>query len=117
VVTKLMNRKKITNLFEFLSDYSLTKNVTDFFKSVLDFSIEMNMSQRKNVDLGKIISRIVAANQVLQMGNSGFRNDLVNQSFDTIKHEVSSMVSSFQAHSNVVPIEEYKENSSWLAFC
>lgn len=117
MVIKLMNRKKITNLFEFLADYPLTKNIADFYKSTIGFSIGINLSQRKNVDLGKIISRMVAANHVLQIGNNGFRQDLVNDCFDTIKHEVSSMVSSFKAHNTVVPIEEYNENSSWLAFC
>lgn len=117
MITKLMSRKKTTNLYTFLADYQLSKNVADFFKSTLDFSIGDNLSQRKNVDLGKIISRIVAANMVLKMGNSGFRKDLVDACLAMVKHEVATMVSAFKAHNNVVPIEDYKENSAWLAFC
>lgn len=117
MVTKLMNRKKITNLYEFLANYPLTKDVANFYKSILNFSISDNLSQRKNVDLGRIISRMVSANQVLHMGNNGFRQDLVEDSFNTIKHEVTSIVSSFKAHNTVVPIVEYSGNSSWLSFC
>jgi acyl-CoA dehydrogenase len=117
MVLKIMTRKKIMNLSEFLSNYELTKNVTDYFKSVLNFTTDLNIAQRKMVDLGKIISRVVSANNVVEMGLKGFRQDLIKESLETIKHEISMLVSSFKFNSKVTPIEEYKDNSSWLAFC
>ncbi len=68
MVLKLMNRQKNLNLSEFLSTYSLTKNVADHFKSLLNFKIDLNLQQRKHVDLGKIISRIISADFVAEYG-------------------------------------------------
>ena len=75
------------------------------------------MPQRKIVDLGKIISKVVAANHVAQIGASGFRSDLINDSLETIKHEIATSVSSFKYQTNVSPTEEYTDQSSWLSFC
>ena len=117
MVIKLMGRQKMTNLSEFFKTYDLTKNAADYFKSLLNFNIDINLPQRKIVDLGKIISRLVSANHVVDLGAKGFRSDLISDSIDNIKHEVAMFVSSYKFKTNISPIEEYKENSSWLAFC
>ncbi|MGM0566135.1 MAG: acyl-CoA dehydrogenase family protein [Bacteroidota bacterium] len=117
LVLKTMNRMKKMNLSEFLKDYELTRNAVDYFDSLLDFKVDINLPQRKHVSLGKIVSRIVAADYVNELGARGFRKDLIKDSFETIKHEVSSLVSAFKYSTNVVPVEEYKEKSSWLDYC
>jgi acyl-CoA dehydrogenase len=116
MVLKMMGRKKIKNLSEFLNTYDLTKNVADYFSTYLDFKVDLKISQRKIVDLGKIISRVVSANHVAQLGAKGFRADLVRDSMESIKHEVSGLVSSFKFKTKISPIVEYKDDSSWLAF-
>ena len=115
MVLKIMNRKKTMNLSEFLSTYDITSKVADHFKSALDFTIEMKMPQRKIVDLGKIISRVISANHVVELGSKGFRPDLIRDSIDSLKHEVTMLVSSYKFKTIVSPIENYEENSSWLA--
>ena len=114
---KMMSRLKKMNLADFLKDYSLTQNSADYFKSLLDFKVDIDLSQRKQVGLGKIISRIVAANYVADVGAKGFRKDLIRDSFESIKQEVAGLVSSFQHSPAVTPIESYKEQSSWLDYC
>lgn len=116
MVLKLMNRQKTLNLSEFLKTYVLTNKVAENFKSILNFKIDLNMQQRKNVDLGKIIGRVVSANLVADLGMKGFRQDLVRNSLETIKQEISMLVSSFKFETNVLPIEEYKDSSFWLSF-
>ena len=116
MAVKMMGRQKIMNLLEFLKNYNLTKNSADFFKSILDFKIELKMPQRKSVDLGKIISRVISTNQVVNLGEKGFRMDLINDSIESIKQEVSMLVSSFKFQTKLSPIVEYKENSNWLDF-
>jgi alkylation response protein AidB-like acyl-CoA dehydrogenase len=116
-ILKLMGRKKTMNLSDFLSTYNLSQNAADYFKSILDFKIDLNMPQRKLVDLGKIISRVVSANHVAELGAKGFRSDLISGSLETIKHEISTLVSSYKFQTTVSPIEEYKDSSSWLAYC
>jgi hypothetical protein len=116
MVLKLMNRHKTMNLAAFLKDFKLTNNVGDHFKSILNFTVDLKMKQRKSVDLGKIISRVVSANLVTDLGIKGFRGDLIKNSIETMKHEISMLVSSYQFQTRVSPIEDYKETSSWLSF-
>ena len=114
MVLKLMNSQKTMNLSEFLMNYKLTKNVADHFKSILNFKIDLNNTQRKNVDLGKIISRIISADFVAELGLKGFRQDLIRNSIETIKHEISMLVSSYKFETKLAPIEEYHHSSNWL---
>jgi len=116
-VIKMMGKLKITNLSEFLKDYSLTKNISEYFRSLVDFKIDVQLPQRKLVDLGKIISRIVSANHVAELGANGFRADMISDSLETIKHEISMFVSSYKFKTSVSPIEDYKQGSTWLSFC
>ena len=115
LVFKLMQRTKQSNLLNFLTDYNLTKQVAKHFKGLINFTLEPNMLQRKNVDLGKIISRVVSANLVFDMGVKGFRQDLVSNAIDNLKHEVAMLVSSYKYETAVQPIQEYKDSASWLS--
>jgi hypothetical protein len=117
IVLKLMNRQKEMNLSGFLKIYDLTEKAADYFKSILNFTVDVKMPQRKIVDLGKIISKVISANQVVELGIKGFRPDLIRDSLENLRQEVSILVSSFKFLTSISPIEEYKENSSWLSFC
>ncbi len=116
MVLKMMTRRKIMKLSDFLKDYNLTQNAAEYFKDILNFKVDFNLPQRKIVDLGKIISRVVSANHVVDLGAKGFRSDLINDSLETIKHEISMLTSSYKFKTNIAPREEYKDGSSWLAF-
>jgi len=116
MILKLMGRKKTPNLAEFFKDYNLTQHAIGHFKSLLNFEVESGISQRKNVDLGKIISRVISANHVVNLGAKGFRPDLIRDSIDGIKHEIATLLCSFNKHSGVDPIVDYKDNSFWLSF-
>lgn len=117
IVLKMMGRQKTVNLLDFLGTYSLTCDALDIFKSMIDFTIDANLPQRKIVDLGKIISRIIITNQLLALEEKGFRSDLIKDSIEIIKHEVSMLTSSYKFQTNVNPIENYHDQSSWLSFC
>ncbi|ANW95653.1 acyl-CoA dehydrogenase [Wenyingzhuangia fucanilytica] len=113
-VMKLMKRKKITNLFDFLKEYDLTIKSSEFFKEILNFNLNMELPQRKMVDLGKIIGRVVSANFVIDLGIKGFRADLVSECITSLKHEVTACVSSLTFQENTNLITDYKQDSTWL---
>ena len=68
------------------------------------------------IDIGRVFARIIAANSVLEMGEKGFRSDLVTNCINIIKVEVSTFISSFHTENLVVPVTEYKEKSLWFDF-
>jgi hypothetical protein len=117
IIAKLMMRKKVPNLSEFLAQYELTEKVADQFKSLTNFTIEGKLPQRKLVVLGRILARIVIAQYVVDLGDGGFRKDLINDCIETLKHDVTSYVSSFKFSTDVNPIEGYTEGGIWLDLC
>src|SRR5690606_780071 len=75
-ILRLMKKQKSLHLFSFLKDFTLTADACVHFKKDLDFSINYALPQRKLVDLGKILGRIISAGYVLQLTGKGFRSDL-----------------------------------------
>jgi alkylation response protein AidB-like acyl-CoA dehydrogenase len=116
MIAKLMMRQKLPNLLDFLSQYELTDKVADRFKTMINFNIEGKLSQRKLVVLGKILSRIICAQFVVEMGNSGFRPDLIRDSLETLRYDVSELLSAFNFSTDINPIEDYSDGSAWLDF-
>jgi len=116
-VLKSMGKLKRMNLADFLKEYDLTRHAADYFESLTNFRVDPKLSQRKQVGLGKIISRIVSAEYVINMSSKGFRNDLTDESLETLKHEVAGLVSSFRLPNSVVPVEDYQEQSLWMDYC
>jgi len=116
MIAKLMRRQKEMNIYQFLKEFSLTQKACSFFKKDIDFTLMTGLSQRKMIDLGKVFSRIIASNFVIEMGENGFRNDLVTNCINIIKVDVSTLISSFHTENIVTPIEDYKEKSWWYDY-
>ncbi len=113
-VSKLMVRTKTMNLYNFLKTYDLTSEVAHHYQTLLNFTVDVNLQQRKYVDLGKIISRVISTGFLASLANKGFRSDLVHNATESIKHEITMLVSSYKFEHAVVPIEDYHSNSTWL---
>lgn len=116
MMIKLMRRKKEFNIYNFFEKYPLADKAASFFKNEINFNLSLGLNQRKLVDLGRMLSRIIASNYVLDLGKKGFRQDLVKQCLENMKVEISSFVGSFHANNKTIPIEDYKENSQWFGF-
>ncbi len=116
IIGKLMKRTNESNVYGFLKDFSLTDKSHSYFKKELDFTFTPGLKQRKLVGLGKIFSRIIALNFVLEMEEKGFRKDLIANCVEILKCDVSKLVSSFHNKATVVQIEDYHENSLWYDF-
>ncbi|MCH8569227.1 MAG: acyl-CoA/acyl-ACP dehydrogenase [Balneolales bacterium] len=115
-VIKSMRRAKLTNLYEFLKDNELSTYSSDRLKDVLDFNIDYNLTQRKLVELGKVLSRVISMNFVIDLGEKGFRSDLISNAMEHLKHEINMLVSSYNSLPSVVSVADYKDESSWENF-
>lgn len=116
MIAKLMKRKKELNISRFLKEYDLTDRAFTFFKNELDFGFATGLAQRKLVDLGRVFSRVVSLNFVLEMEEKGFRKDLVSNCREIIKLDVSMLLNSFHAKNLVVQVNAYNENGQWYDF-
>ncbi|TVR00915.1 MAG: acyl-CoA dehydrogenase [Spirochaetaceae bacterium] len=114
-VLKSMNKVKETNLARFLSSFDLTNRVADHFTSLLSFSIDTGTAQRKMVDLGRILGRVISMQMVVDLGARGFRNDLVQNCLTLMKRDVVNLLGSFSDAGAPTVVEDYEENGDWLA--
>lgn len=114
-VLKQMRRAKETNLGAFLAQMDLTSLAADHFKGTLDFSVDMTLPQRKLVDLGQAISRIVSMDMNLRLGERGFRADLIQQSLDVLKAEAEAFLTDLRQNATPDVVVEYHDESSWLS--
>lgn len=116
-VLKSMAKLKTLNLIDYLQQFELTSGIAGYFKTLLNFTPGLNLTQRKIVDLGKIISRVIAANLVAELGDKGFSKDLTGDTLKIIRHEIAVLVSSYQSHTTVKPAENYHEWGNWMVLC
>ncbi|MDD2475185.1 MAG: acyl-CoA/acyl-ACP dehydrogenase [Dysgonamonadaceae bacterium] len=113
---KLMKRAKENNLFQFLKSYSLTNHAIDYVKELMDFNLDMHMSQRKLVKMGRALGYTISMNYVLALAQKGFRKDLINSSLDVLKQEITKLMAGFSYQNKSLLVEDYQENSKWLNF-
>jgi hypothetical protein len=113
---KLMNNAKETNFLQFLKGSHLTAFAADYLKHLLDFNLEKQLSQRKLVELGQIISRIVAMDSVIKLSNRRFRPDLIAGALSMLHQEITTLISSYSFTQNTIVVEDYEENSFWINF-
>jgi len=116
MIIKLMKRKNELNLYSFLKDFDLTIKSSEFFKNEINFLLNDNLPQRKLVDLGKVLGRIVSAGFVIDMGEKGFRKDLVENCLTILKQDITKQISSYNFYNKVSSIENYEEDSSWIDY-
>ncbi len=105
-----------------IREYNLTQWVKGMFdgqwmnpslKDILNFKLDPAMPQRKMVEFGKLVSRVVSMDYVAKIEAAGFRSDLAEAAIETLAHEIRTLVSSFSSGFKTTVIEDYTEGSSW----
>lgn len=113
-VLKKMRKLKLENLYQFLSDFSLTERASGYFSDVLDFNINHQLAQDRLVELGRILSRVISLEFTLRLGDKGFNQELIQNTIKTLEVEVEQMVTSFMSDKTPDVVEDYEDSSSWL---
>ena len=85
-------------------------------KNHVNFNLDLQIPQRKLVEMGKIIGRIISMNQVIEMANKGFRKDLIEGGITMLQQEISELTASFSFNNKSQAVEGYEENSDWFSF-
>ncbi len=111
-----MKKQKQSDFLAFLSEFTLTNLAAPEFAKHLRFEPGTNMPQRKLVDLGKIIARIICVQYVLALRTKGFREDLVRSCVVNMDFDIAHLASNLAlgGHADLIP--EYEGNSDWMDF-
>ena len=113
-VLKLMKTAKEKSLYQFLKGYA--GRAADRIHEMVNFDLEAPFAQRKLVEFGQVISRIVSMDLVLYLEEKGFRKDLIENALIVLRQEISTMLNNFHFANNAVVVAEYDEKSFWLDF-
>lgn len=113
-VLKLMKTAKEKSLYQFLKGY--TTRAADRIKELVNFDVEAPLVQRKLVEFGQVISRIVSMDLVIYLEEKGFRKDLIDNTLIVLNQEISTLLNTFHFANNTQVVVEYGENSFWLDF-
>jgi len=113
-VLKLMRNAKEKNFYGFLKGYA--SNAADRVREMVSFEVDMQYPQRKLVEFGQVISRIVSMDMVLALEERGFRKDLIDGAILSLKQEVSTLLSTFHFENSSQVVVEYNDGSFWLDY-
>ena len=114
---KQMKVAKQNNLYGFLKDFELTRHASNRLKGLLEFEIDAAMAQRKLVELGQAISRIIAMDLVIKLGARGFDPQLIDASLATLQQEITGLLGSYACVHQVGLVDPDQGHPSWRGFC
>lgn len=115
-LVKLMKKAKENNLFQFLKNFHLTNKSALSLKDMLDFNLGENLPQRKLVELGQVVGRIVSFEMVLNLAEKGFRRDLISNSIKMLNQDIEALMGAFKFDNQTKVVEDYQDNSLWLDY-
>ena len=116
MMLKPMNRSKQMNLLEYLKTYEHTAQSAQLFEKDINVTLDKTYPQRKMVLLGRCMAKVILADHVLTLSNSGFNSGMIDNCIISLRQEVSQLMNNFHIQKTNGPTEGYDENSSWLAF-
>ncbi|RNC79532.1 MAG: acyl-CoA dehydrogenase [Balneola sp.] len=114
-VLKMMRKFKSTNLYDFLKNYELTINASDYFKEGLNFEIDAKMPQRKLVELGRALGRIISMEFTINLGEQGFNSEMIDNALAVLQEEVDNLLNSFKSSQILEVVEDYLTESNWFS--
>jgi len=115
-IVKLMKSVKETAFHTYLATHRLTANAAGYVKDIVSFDVDLQMPQRKLVELGRVMSRVTSIDMVIKLGDAGFRNDLVDGAVSLLRQEITTLVSHFAYQQPTKVVEDYQVDSAWNDF-
>ncbi|POR05384.1 hypothetical protein AU468_01530 [Alkalispirochaeta sphaeroplastigenens] len=103
-------------LGSFLKTFPLTAAAAPIVGQALNFTPSPGMDQRKRVALGRALGRIVCLNQVLLLGDRGYRPDLIDNAGVILKEEIMTLLAVYAGKTRTTVVEEYHQGSNWLDY-
>lgn len=115
-VLKSMRKLKEVNLYNFLKQYEFTQRSADYFEKTLNFEVDLKLAQRKMVDLGMALGKIVSLEFVLKLADRGFNSELITNAIEVLKTDVENLISNFKVEKETGIVDSYQDASAWLSY-
>lgn len=116
VALKMMQRGRYESLSAFMQDSELAARASEYFRDETHFRVEDNLPQRKVVDLGRALGRVLVIEMVIELGSRGFSQALVTNAVEHLRVQVESLLTGLHSKAKPTTAEERDEMGSWHAF-
>lgn len=113
-LVKRMKKAGVHDLYNFLRNYRHTEHAAPELKDLVQFSLNSPLPQRKMVELGKVMSRIISLDMVISLAAKGFRQDLADNALLEIRHEIGGLLGAFHMMPAPEIVDDYEDGSSWI---
>ncbi len=113
-VMKSMRRVKETHLGRYLASEPLTARASTLLGDVLAFEVDWKMPQRKLVELGRAISRVVSMEMTIELGERGFAADLIANALDDSRGEIRTLIEGYRTRRLITLLDDVAA-PDWLA--
>lgn len=115
-VLKMMRKTPSASLYDFLKGYTHTEKAADYFKDILNFRVDYTLAQRKMVELGQAIGRLVSMNMTIDLGQKGFNQEMVSNSLELLQKEIRSIISAYSYKNNAEVVYDPEGENNWLTY-
>lgn len=115
-IVKQMKKLKEANLFNFMKENPLMSRSADQLKELFNFKLDMQLPQRKLVELGQIMGRVISMDMVHKLADEGFRKDLIDGGIQMLQQDIHQLMGTFHHNTQLLVVDDYRENSSWLKY-
>lgn len=115
-VQKKMRKSGLTNLYDYLSSSELTSQASEYIKKYTNFSMDQNLSQRKQVILGKMLGYTVSMNMVIQLGERGFHSQLIHNTLEVLTSDIRNLMEKVHHTKDIPPTESVDQDGNWFGF-
>ncbi len=114
---KQLKVAKEKNLLRYMSHFELTARAAERLKNLLNFELEATLPQRKLLELGLLVSRIVVMDLVIKLGEKGFSKELISCCLTNLQQEIASLLTSYSSTNRTELIEADQGHPSWRDYC
>jgi alkylation response protein AidB-like acyl-CoA dehydrogenase len=111
---KPMKRSMETNFARFLESHPLTSRGIDRVRDLFDFDVDHAIPQRRRVDLGQALSRVVAIDWNERLGAGGFDSRLISGAAAQLREEVATLLGAFHFGQDQHVSDHPHCGGSWL---
>lgn len=94
-VLKAMAKVKEFNLAAFLKEFHLSSRAIAYVKESTNFSIDLSLSQRKMVELGRILGRIISMDMVLVLQENGYLKEHIDGAIAVLRRQITGLLATF----------------------
>jgi hypothetical protein len=101
------------SLSALLSLHDLTRPAARRFAELLGFALSGDQTQRRSVDIGRILARVVATGLLEKLGAAGYEPALVAGAIEVLRSEVAGIAALVAGDKGVRLVEEYPASPPW----